>query len=97
MLTAAGLNKIASSIKDMISVGTYRIGSIVKEIPIYKITLTNNVLQIQLYLDDSVQGLITQYQLKSSDGTIIAERPDSVQKSSTKGLLIIFNISIKEV
>lgn len=97
MITSAGLNSMATAIKNLIAGGTYTIGGVVKDIPLFNTEVTANTLVVRLYLDDSIAGTITKFQLKGYDGTILADRPDSITKISLKGLLVIFTIVIQEV
>jgi hypothetical protein len=97
MITSAGLNSMATAVKNLIAGGTYTIGGVTKDIPIVSTAINANTLVVQLYLDDSVAGTVTKFQLKGYDGTILADRPDNVVKTSLKGLLVIFTIVIQEV
>lgn len=97
MITTAGLNVIANAIKGTIAEGTYTISGVTKTIPLFSTAIAANSLVVQLYLDDSVAGTVTNFKLKGYDGTIIADRPDSVLKTSLKGLLVIFTIVVQEV
>jgi hypothetical protein len=96
MITSAGLNSMATAVKNLIAGGTYTIGGVTKDIPIVSTAINANTLVVQLYLDDSVAGTVTKFQLKGY-GTILADRPDNVVKTSLKGLLVIFTIVIQEV
>ena len=97
MITTAGLSKITDAVKGLIAGGTYTIGGVTKDIPIFSAAQNANILVVQLYLDDSVAGTVTKFQLKGYDGTILVDRPDSVTKTALKGLLVIFNITVTEI
>ena len=97
MITTSGLNVMATAIRNTIAVGTYTIGGVTKDTPIFSSSVSGGNLIIQLYLDDNVAGTATKFQLKASDGTVLVDRPDNVVKTALKGLLIIFTINITEV
>lgn len=97
MITSAGLTEIADTIKGIIAKGTYRIGTTTRDVPVFSTELEGNIVKVKLYLDDSIDGTINRLQLVSFKGTVLAERPDSIVKPGSKGLLAIFNINIREV
>lgn len=97
MITTAGLNKMANAILGLVAKGTYTIGGVTKDLPIFGSEISANKLTVKLYLDDSINGTVTKFQLVGQDGTVLADRPDSVSKPATKGLLVVFNITITEV
>ncbi len=65
--------------------------------PIYKSDLTGDVITIYLYLDDSVSGKITRFELLDQDGDTFDDQPDSISKPSINGLLIAFKYTLKRV
>lgn len=96
-IPAEGLNEITSVIKALFSHGTYRIGTTTTEIAIESIELSGNEITVMLYLADDVSGTVNRFQLISYAGNILSERPDSVDKPTTKGLLVVFKFTISEV
>ena len=97
MITVNGLTSMATAIKNLIAKGTYTIGAVTKDVAVLNTEVVGNKLTVRLYLDDSVNGTITKFQLVGYDATVLADRPDNVIKPALKGLLVIFNFTICEV
>jgi hypothetical protein len=96
MITATGLNRMATAIKNLIAKGTYTMGGVTRDIAVLNTEIVDNKLAVRLYFDDAVNGTVTKFQLIGYDGVVLAERPDNVVKPINKGLLVIFDFTISE-
>jgi hypothetical protein len=97
MITQAGMSKITNFFDGLITKANYTIGGATKETSIYRTVVNGNTVEKWVYLSDADAGSITRVRLLDSTGEVIVERPDSVQKTATKGVLYIFKFTISEV
>lgn len=97
-MTNAGLNRLARSIEDFISHGTYTVDGETKETKIYKVTVDDNKIRIFLYLDETKGvGNLSKFELIDDEGNVFDDKADSIEKGDLKGLLIAFDYNIQEV
>lgn len=96
-IQSAAHDKMKNWLKNLLSHGTYRIGSTTKTMPIHSINLTGDVITIQFYLDDTVSGTITKFQVIDLDGTVFDDQPDSITKPLQNGLLVTFKYTLKRI
>lgn len=66
-------------------------------LPIHSISVDGATFTVNLYLDDKINGQVTNTKLYDKDGVLLIQRPDRVDKPSEKNLLIVFNLELKEV
>jgi hypothetical protein len=96
-LTAGTHTKMKNWLQNLISHGTYRIGSTTTTMPIQSITQAGDVITVQFYLADSVSGTITRFQVIDKDGEVFDDQPDSIVKPALNGLLVTFKYTISRV
>lgn len=97
MITKQGINIIAKSILNLIDHAELKIDKDIKKLNLYKTSIENNSLKVFLMLDDTFQGKITETKLISKSNEVLIDRAESIEKDTSRGLLIIFNIKISEV
>lgn len=97
MITDIGIKKIAEAIGDIPVKGKIIVDGSAKDIEIYKRTIEGNKLTIHLLIDDTINGNITKKELVDLDDNTIFENAMAIEKSVSDGLLISFEINIKEV
>lgn len=97
MITINGIKKFASAMANIVSRGTFTIDGKTKDVPIHSTTIEGDTFYVNLYLDDTVVGTITATKLYDYEGTLLADRPDSIKKPVDKGLLIVFKFKLSEV
>ena len=97
MITNIGIQKIAEAIGDIPVKGRIIVDSSAKDIEIYKRTIEGSKLTIHLLIDDTISGNITKKELVDLDDNTIFENAMAIEKSVSDGLLISFEINIKEV
>ena len=97
MITDIGIKKIAESIGNIPVKGRITVDGNVNEIDIYKKTIEGTRLTIHLLIDDTINGKITKKELIDADSNVIFENAMEIEKSVDEGLLISFEINIKEV
>lgn len=97
MITTNGIQKFAKAMANIVSKGTYTVGGVTKNLPVHSTKIENDTFYINLYLDDTVIGNITNTKLYDYEGTLLAERPDSIDKIADKGLLIVYKFKLSEV
>lgn len=97
MISPTGISNIANYIKSQLARGTYTIGGVKKDTPIYKTVLTGSTLTVHLYVGNTEAGSITKSELIDIAGMVFADKPDSITKTSTKGVLITYKFTISEV
>ena len=91
------MDKIVNFFNGMISSATYTISGVTKSASIYKTDVSGNTITKWVYLADTDAGAITDVKLLSGSGEILADRPDSIQKATNKGVLFSFKFTISEV
>lgn len=97
MITTNGIQKFAKAMANIVSKGTYTVGGVTKDLPIHSTKVEGDTFYVNLYLDDTVVGNITNTKLYDYEGTILADRPDSIVKPAEKGLLIVYKFKLSEV
>lgn len=96
MITEKGFEFLHKAIKhnadrpQALTNGNWRDGKV------QKTEVTNNSIKVFCYFDETVVGEITRYRLLGKDGNIFLEKTDTADKSGDRGLLIMFEIQIKE-
>ena len=66
-------------------------------LPIHSISVNGSTFQVNIYLDDTINGQVTNTKLYNNENVFLIQRPDRVDKPSEKNLLIVFNLELKEV
>lgn len=66
-------------------------------LPIHSISIDGATFTVNVYLDDTINGQVTNTKLYDKDGVLLIQRPDRVDKPSEKNLLIVFNLELREV
>lgn len=97
MITTNGIQKFAAAMAKIVSKGTFTIDGKTKEVEVHSIKIEGDTFFVNLYLDDTVVGTITATKLYDFEGTLLADRPDSIKKPADKGLLIVFKFKLSEV
>jgi hypothetical protein len=97
MLTNQGLEEITQTVKDLIDHGQYDIDGQTNDIEPYSVTIQGNKIVVYFNFGEGVSGSFSKFKLISTSGNIIAIKPEVLIKPSDKGLLMRFNLEIKEV
>lgn len=97
MLTTTAHNKTKTFFKNLVKEGQYVIGNVSYKIPIFQMNQDGDQITFYLYLDDSIAGAITKWQLIDVDGEVFDDQPDSVDKKSTNGVLVAFRYTLKKL
>ena len=66
-------------------------------LPIHSIKTEGATFYVNIYLDDTVNGTVTNTKLYDGDNNLLIQRADVVSKPAEKALLIVFQIETKEV
>lgn len=96
-ITTTGHQKMKDWLRGKISHGTYTIGGLTKTMPIHALTQSGDIITVQFYLDNTVSGTITKFQVIDNDGAVFDDQPDNISKPSLNGLLITFKYTLKRV
>lgn len=96
-ITTIGHTKMKNWLLNFIKQGRYTMNGTKYVIPVYKTDLTGDVVTIYLYLDDSVNGTITKFELLDQDGDVFDDQPDNIIKPVINGLLVAFKYTLKRV
>lgn len=97
MITTNGIGKFAAAMAKIVSKGTFVINGATKQVEVHSVEVKGDTFFVNLYLDDTVSGTITATKLYDFEGTLLADRPDSIIKPVDKGLLIVFKFKLSEV
>ncbi len=96
MITQDGIKTLSRLIKDNILGSRAVVDGKYVESDIHKIETTKNSVKIYTYLDETVVGRITRHEIITKDGYVFLEKADNVTKTDERGLLTMFEITIKE-
>lgn len=66
-------------------------------LPIHSIRTEGATFYVNIYLDDTVNGTVTNTKLYDGSNNLLIQRADVVSKPAEKALLIVFQIETKEV
>lgn len=96
-LTDIGINKQLVRMKDSLSHATFSENGVLKRVPIFQATVTDNKIRIFVYLDDTVTGKVSNVALVDEDGDTIAVAKREFTKPSNKGIYSVFSYTFVEV
>lgn len=97
MITTTGFNNVLKYMSDTISKGRYYMGSSPIDVPILSKSISGNTLTVNTFLADGAAGTVTKIQLIDTAGQTFADKPDSITKKDTQGVLVVFKFTITEV
>lgn len=66
-------------------------------LPIKSVTVEGATFKVNIYLDDTLKGTVTNTKLYDKDGNLLIQRQDVVVKPEEKNLLIVFQLELREV
>ena len=96
-LTTTAHTKTKNFFKSLVKEGRYVIGGVSYPTPIFQTIQSGDQITFYLYLDDSISGSITKFQLIDVDGDVFDDQPDSVSKKDITGVLVAFRYSLKKL
>lgn len=97
MITSTGFSNVLNYMSNLINKGRYYMVSSTIDVPILSKQITGNTLTVNMFLTDGAAGTITKTQLIDANGQVFADKPDSISKVDTQGVLVIFKFTITEV
>lgn len=97
MITTTGFSNVLNYMSGLIDKGRYYLGSSPIDVPILSKSISGNTLTVNVFLSDGAAGTITKIQLIDTNGKVFADKPDSITKLDTQGVLVIFKFTITEV
>lgn len=65
-------------------------------LPIKSVTVEGATFKVNIYLDDTLKGTVTNTKLYDKDGNLLMQRPDVVPKPEEKNLLVVFQLELRE-
>lgn len=96
MITDKGFEYLHRAIKNNIDKPQALVNGIWRDGKVQEIEVTSNSIKIYCYFDELVVGRISRYRLLGKDGNVFLEKADTADKSDERGLLVMFEIQIKE-
>lgn len=97
MITTTGFSNVLNYMSGLIDKGRYYMGSTPIDVPILSKNISGNTLTVNVFLSDGAAGTITKVQLVDTNGQLFTDKPDSITKLDTQGVLVIFKFTITEV
>ena len=61
------------------------------------VTVEGATFKVNIYLDDTLSGTVTNTKLYDKDGNLLIQRQDVVPKPEEKNLLVVFQLELREV
>jgi hypothetical protein len=96
-ITTTAHQKMKDWLQSKLVKGTYTIGGVVNDMPIHSISQAGDVITVQFYLDDTVNGTITKFQVIDTEGAVWDDQPDNITKPTINGLLITFKYTLQRI
>ena len=90
------MKDIIKNISEMIDHGEASINNNVVTVPIYKMVIDESKIKVYLYFDDKIEGKFENFKLISKNGNVFAIKPEAIIKSGNAGLLMHFEIDVRE-
>jgi hypothetical protein len=97
LLTSTAITKVANFIIGKMDHAVIKINNVDTTVAIQSTKVSNNVLYIYVWLDDTVTGTITNTKLIDKDGDVFVEKADNITKDVIIGTLITFKMTLTEV
>ncbi len=97
MITPYGMTQIANKVSTLLAQGAYIKDGQQTKIPIFRKEYTGESVRAYLYLTDEDAGTFTDFLILDEEGNTILDKPDNITKSGDKGMLVAFEVSIREV
>jgi len=97
MITTAGLQIITEAIMDSIFKARYVVNGQTKYVDIVSKTAVNGLITVNVYINESVLGTVTEVSLLDINNTVMVNRPDTIVKPLLEGLLVVFKFTVSEV
>lgn len=66
-------------------------------LPVHSVIVEGTTFKVNIYLDDTVAGTVSNTKLYDREGNLLMQRADVVRKPEEKNLLIVFQIELTEV
>jgi len=96
-LTATGIAKQLTRLKDSLSHATYLLNGQQRQANIFKTEINQDVIRVFVYLDDTVSGTVSNISLIDKDGDVVALATREFVKPQSKGLYSVFAYKFVEV
>lgn len=96
MIETKGLEVFNKAIAETITRAVCTIDKKDVVLPIHSVTVAGSTFKVNIYLDDTVSGTVSNTKLYDKDGNLLIQRPDVVQKPADKNLLIVFSLELEE-
>lgn len=96
MLTETAHKKVKNHFKNLVKEGRYEKNGTFFSIPLFQTRENGDQITFYLYLNASITGPITKFQLIDKDGEVFDDEPDSVNKKDINGILVAFRYSLKK-
>lgn len=97
MIEQKGLEVFNKAIAETITRAVCTIDGKDKTLPIHSVTVEGSVFKVNIYLDDTVAGTVSNTKLYDKLGNLLIQRADKVPKPAEKNLLIVFSLELTEV
>ena len=96
-LTAEGINKIATLFINSLSHATYTLDETEKTIGFVRTIITNNIVKIYIWFDDTIAGEIGNVAILDIDNDIVAVSTNIYTKTTGEGLYVSFKYQLTEL
>ena len=96
-LTATGINKLATMFINSLSHASYTLNGIAKTIGFVRTIITDNIVKIYIWFDDTIEGEIGDISIIDIDNDIIATSTNVYIKTTGKGLYVSFKYQLTEL
>lgn len=97
MIEQKGLAVFNKAVAETITRAVCRISGKDYTLPIKSVTVEGATFKVNIYLDDTLSGTVTNTKLYDKDGNLLIQRQDVVPKPEEKNLLVVFQLELREV
>lgn len=95
MINPEGMQEIAQAIVGLIDKGRFYFGNQEIKRPPFRVNIDGTKIRALLYLDDGDIGKFDNFAILSKSGKVLFEKPDSITKQETEGLIVAFSLELR--
>jgi len=97
MIDPTTFSDILNYMSSLIVKGRYVLSGNNVDVDILSKAISGNTLTVNIFLADGQAGTVTDIKLIKPNGQVFSDKPDSITKLATQGVLVIFKFTIMEV
>lgn len=97
MIPPEGMQAIGEAISSLVEEGKCIQNGASRTLPPFRVTFEDNAVKVLFYLSDADVGKFEQFEVYTTDGKILFEKPGMIEKTEVEGLTVAFILKLQEV